>query len=292
VAAGAFLCAAVPAGALVGAAPPACATSATVAALAAPSRGLLAAEIIRSDGSVEPARQGSKLCDLDRLRTGFRTHATLNVLGQAAVDVAELSSVYVAGLQLDPRRELTLWLRAGEISVTPSTPLASPLQLRLVTPTATVTATASRIRLVYDQISPRGTRIAVRRGAALVTPSSGPFRQPRPNGLRRVALQAGREVVVGETAVGRVAAIDRAGVPPGWVTRETARAVVEGILLRNSGRCQLSVGAIKLRPGAQGWVVAGKLTAGGRTGWAVWNFVGKEIRHTNPLATFAGRGCP
>ena len=271
-------------------APPSCATIATVAALGAASPEFLDVEIIRSSGGSEAARRGSTLCDLDRLRTGFRSHATLEVGGQATIRVAELSGVYVAGFQLDPSPELTLWLRRGEITVTPAA-AAAPLRLRLVSPTATVTASGSRVGLAYDPVSPRETRVAAIRGVVVATPTRGPFRDAVSNGLRPVTLRPGQEVAVRERAVSPVDAIGRAGVPRGWIARALARETVLGILERNHEACRMTVHAISVRTGAEGWLVAVKLAAGGRTAWGGWSFAGSEIRHTNPFATFVSRRC-
>lgn len=288
-AAGAIALAAVPAPAST---PPPCATTATVAKLGSASPVPPVVQIIRSSGRAEPARRGSKLCDLDRLRTGFRSRATLDVRGHALVHVGGLSTLYLAGLTLDTPPELVLWLRAGQVTVAPVARGGSALRTRLVSPTATVTTTpGTSFQVFYEQVSPRETRVSSLGGVTRVTPTKGPFREARPNGLRRVVLQEGKEVVVSERAVTPTAVLGRAGVPAGWIPRSVARGAVEEILTRNHAPCRLTVHALTVRPGAEGWTVAAKLTARGTTSWAVWSFAGTRIRHANPFGTLASRGC-
>ena len=242
-------------------------------------------EIVRPDGTAERARRGSTLCDFDRIRTGFRSSATLDFRGEATVRIGGLSGVHVGAFRLGSPSEVEVWLRAGEVAVE----ARRPVRLRIVTPTATV-ETGGSARVSYDQIA-RASLVGVHRGAARVEPTEGPFASPVPSGLPRVRLGAGSEVLVSSVGVSRVAALGRAGVPSGWPPRAAGREAVEAILERNRPACRMTVEAITVRAGPTGWIVSAKLTLVGRTGWGTWIFVGTEIERTNRFATFAGRGC-
>lgn len=242
-------------------------------------------EIVHTDGTVSRARRGSTLCDFDRIRAGFGSSATLDFRGEATARVGGLTGVYVGAFRLGSPSELELWLPAGEVAVDPR----RPLRLRIVTPTATVESVGS-LDVSYDQIA-KASIVGVRRGAARVQPTKGPFRNPAPRGLPRVRLGAGSEVRVSLVAVSGVATLGRAAVPRGWPPRAASRAVVEAVLERNHADCEMSVQAITVKAGAEGWIVSAKLTLAGRSGWGTWTFLGTEIEHTNRFATFAGRGC-
>jgi hypothetical protein len=253
-------------------------------------QGEVDVEIVRADGTTCKAKPGDELGERDRIRTGYKSEVTLDFGGKATVIVEEMTDFRLSVFKTGDITDVELWLKAGGVAAQVTRDVAAPTSFRVKSPTVTASVRGTVFSVGYD---PRtGVSIVdVTKNTVDVLPTKGLSATPPRSRLPEVTVRAGKEVLVSASKESPLAAIGRAGVPAGQLSRPAAVALVERAVSKNRSRCGLKATGISAVAGPHGWTVSIQVATRAGAGWAAWTITGRKLTPANPLARRITAGC-
>ena len=256
---------------------------------AAPKLGRVTAvtrkvEIQRRGSAFEPAEVGTELRTGDKVHTGFKSKAELEIGGhKMTVEPMTLIELQTTGATT------RVFLRTGRATADMLLPHADRPYFQVRTPTATASVRGTVFSVSYDPLA-RLTITSVKEGVVDVDPVA--------RGLPTATLTAGKEVATGPKSQTPVTGIGKAGTPRGAVSRARARDLVLAFIAKKGKPCKAETrdssrtagDGIRLKAARGGWHVTTRVVGRGLKGIARWK-VKKSVKPANPLARRVSRGC-
>lgn len=214
----------------------------------------------------------------DRVVTGMESSLTVTFADGHQVTIRELTDTKLEALDRSDQSVRTrLWLKAGEISADLLHSSSATSDFSCKTPTATCSVRGTSFTIYADSIS-NVSILSVRSGRVDVDPNAP--------GLPVVKLTAGKEVLVGRTAISRVSGIGKAGTIKS-VNPATARRLVLDRLRPARFPCDLKpVAAVSVRSVGSSWIVTVPVPE-----TSLWRVAGTAVTPVNTLAKKIARNC-
>ena len=183
-------------------------------------------------------KQGDEIsCDPDGIVVlAFADNSTVTLRNTTQLKIA---SFFTEGGVV--RTEILL--KMGEVAAKVNKSEATKSDFQIDEPTATASVRGTIFTVFYDPVG-KASVTSVTQGVVSVDPKKA--------GLPTVDVGAGKEVQVTATTESKIAAIGRAGAPPGAVGRSKARQLVLAQVAKNDERCKIKVLSFGLLPGRQG----------------------------------------